>query len=38
MFDGYSNTPAARALNYFTRLFVALFRDDELGDLGSGLN
>jgi hypothetical protein len=33
IFDGYSDTPAARSLNYFTRLFVREFRDDELSDL-----
>jgi hypothetical protein len=33
MFDGYSDTPASRALNYFTRLFVREFRNDELSDL-----
>jgi hypothetical protein len=33
MFDGYSDTPASRALNYFTRLFVEEFRNDELSDL-----
>jgi hypothetical protein len=33
IFDGYSDTPAARALNYFTRLFNHEFRNDELGDL-----
>ena len=33
IFDGYSDTPASRALNYFTRLFVANFRNDELSDL-----
>jgi hypothetical protein len=33
IFDGYSNTPAARSLNYFTRLFVREFRNDELSDL-----
>lgn len=33
MFDGYSDTPASRALNYFTRLFVCQFRNDELSDL-----
>lgn len=33
IFDGYSNTPAARSLNYFTRLFVEDFREDEIGDL-----
>lgn len=33
IFDGYSDTPASRALNYFTRLFVSSFRNDELSDL-----
>lgn len=33
MFDGYSNTPASRALNYFSRLFVSEYRNDELSDL-----
>jgi hypothetical protein len=33
MFDGYSDTPAGRALNYFTRLFVRNYRNDELSDL-----
>ncbi|MEH2546499.1 hypothetical protein V1283_003144 [Bradyrhizobium sp. AZCC 2262] len=33
IFDGYSDTPASRALNYFTRLFVSQFRNDELSDL-----
>jgi hypothetical protein len=33
VFDGYSDTPAARSLNYFTRLFVERFHDDELTDL-----
>jgi hypothetical protein len=33
MFDGYSDTPVSRALNYFTRLFVSEFRNDELSDL-----
>jgi hypothetical protein len=33
MVDGYSDTPASRALNYFTRLFVDSFRNDELSDL-----
>jgi hypothetical protein len=33
IFDGYSDTPASRALNYFTRLFVSNFRNDELSDL-----
>jgi hypothetical protein len=33
MFQGYSDTPASRALNYFTRLFVNAFRNDELSDL-----
>jgi len=33
IFDGYSDTPASRALNYFTRLFVSDFRNDELSDL-----
>jgi hypothetical protein len=32
VFDGYSNTPAAGALNYFTRLFVSGFREDELSN------
>src|ERR1700730_17757392 len=29
----YSDTPGSRALNYFTRLFVSNFRNDELSDL-----
>ena len=33
IFDGYSDTPAARALSFFTRLFVREFRNDELSDL-----
>jgi hypothetical protein len=33
IFDGYSDTSASRALNYFTRLFVDNFRNDELSDL-----
>jgi len=33
LFDGYSDTPASRALNYFTRLFVKNLRNDELSDL-----
>jgi hypothetical protein len=33
IFDGYSDTPASRALNYFTRLFVSNVRNDELSDL-----
>jgi hypothetical protein len=33
IFHGYSDTPASRALNYFTRLFVHQFRNDELSDL-----
>jgi hypothetical protein len=33
IFDGYSDTPGSRALNYFTRLFVSHFRNDELSDL-----
>ncbi|MGF6311684.1 hypothetical protein ABIB82_002998, partial [Bradyrhizobium sp. i1.8.4] len=33
MFNGYSDTPASRALNYFTRLFVDAYRNDELSDL-----
>ena len=32
IFDGYSNTPAAKALNYYTRLFVPDFREDELSN------
>jgi hypothetical protein len=32
IFDGYSDTPASRSLNYFTRLFVSSFRSDELSD------
>jgi hypothetical protein len=32
MFDGYSNNAASKALNYFTRLFVSEFRNDELSD------
>jgi hypothetical protein len=37
IFDGYSDTSASRALNYFTRLFVSEFRNDELSDLVSAL-
>src|SRR5262249_24449457 len=33
IFDGYSNSPAARSLNYFTRLFDKEFHNDELSDL-----
>jgi hypothetical protein len=33
IFDGYSDTPASRCLNYFTRLYVRQFRGDELSDL-----
>jgi hypothetical protein len=33
VFDGYSDTPAARSFNYFTRLFAERFHDDELTDL-----
>ncbi len=33
IFDGYSDTPVSRALNYFTRLFTSHFRNDELSDL-----
>src|ERR1700687_2718722 len=33
MFDAYSDTPASRALNYFTRLFDADFKNDELSVL-----
>jgi hypothetical protein len=33
IFDGYSDTPVSRALNYFARLFVSNFRNDELSDL-----
>jgi hypothetical protein len=33
IFDGYSDTPVSRALNYFTRLFAPDFRNDELSDL-----
>ncbi|MER8403218.1 hypothetical protein [Mesorhizobium sp. M0185] len=33
MFSGRSDTPASRALNYFTRLFVRTFRNDEISDL-----
>jgi hypothetical protein len=33
MVEGYSDTPAARALNYFTRLFVPQFRTDELSNV-----
>jgi hypothetical protein len=33
IFDGYSDTPVSRALNYFTRLFDRNFRNDELSDL-----
>jgi len=33
IFDGYSNSPASRSLNFFTRLFVEQERVDELSDL-----
>jgi hypothetical protein len=33
IFNGYSNTPASRSLNFFTRLFVEQERADELSDL-----
>ncbi|RWD67255.1 HEPN domain-containing protein [Mesorhizobium sp.] len=33
IFFGRSDTPASRALNYFTRLFVRTFRNDEISDL-----
>jgi hypothetical protein len=33
MFDGYSDTPYSRSLNYFTRLLNGSFRNDELSDL-----
>jgi hypothetical protein len=33
IFDGYSDTPASRALNYFTRQFASNSRTDELSDL-----
>jgi hypothetical protein len=33
MCNGNSDTPASRALNYFTRPFVNAFRNDELSDL-----
>jgi hypothetical protein len=32
IFDGYSDTPFSRSLNFFTRLFVEDFRNDELSD------
>jgi hypothetical protein len=32
MFESYSNSPAAKALSYFTRLFTPEFRNDELSD------
>jgi hypothetical protein len=32
LFGGYSNSPGSRAINYFTRLFVPQFREDELSD------
>ncbi len=32
MFHGYSNTPAAKALSYFSRLFTPRFREDELSN------
>ncbi|CDX26037.1 hypothetical protein MPLSOD_100324 [Mesorhizobium sp. SOD10] len=31
--DGYSDTTASRALNYFTRLYTRQFRNDEISDL-----
>jgi hypothetical protein len=31
--DGYSDTPASRSLNFFTRLFVRDYRSDESSDL-----
>ena len=37
LFDGYSDTPASRALNYFTRLFVPAFREDEISNLAWAL-
>ena len=33
IFNGYSDTPASRSLNFFTRLFVKDYRADELSDL-----
>jgi hypothetical protein len=33
IFDGYSDTAGSRALNYFTRLFVQDYRNDEMSDL-----
>ncbi|MGQ3283126.1 hypothetical protein [Bosea sp. (in: a-proteobacteria)] len=33
MVHGVSDTPVSKSLNYFTRLFVHSFRDDELSDL-----
>ncbi|MCK1713131.1 hypothetical protein IVA83_30430 [Bradyrhizobium sp. 143] len=32
IFDGYSDSPASRSLNFFTRLFVTDYRNDELSD------
>lgn len=31
--NGYSDSPASRALGFFTRLFVSEYRNDELSDL-----
>lgn len=33
IFDGYSDTPASKGLNFFTRLFVRDYRNDELSEL-----
>ncbi|MET2826606.1 hypothetical protein [Mesorhizobium shangrilense] len=33
MLSGYSDTPASKALNYCTRLFVRSIRNDEISDL-----
>jgi hypothetical protein len=33
MFNGFSDTPASRSLNFLTRLFVEDYREDELSDL-----
>ena len=33
IFNGYSDTPASRSLNFFTRLFSQEFYEDELSEL-----
>ncbi len=37
LFDGYSDTPASRAVNYFTRLFSPESREDEISNLAWAL-